>query len=151
MATAQPPPPGPPAGPDAGGAPAPFLGAGLAFPLVLDEHGHLRLNQLEAHVRQSIELILRTGRGERVMRPDFGAGLADLVFAPASAATLALVQHEVRDALTRYEPRIDILALDVSADPETPQLLVIRLDYRVRRTDTRLNLVYPFYLERGGP
>ena len=148
MASAQPL-PGP--GPDAGSAPAPFLGAGLAFPLALDENGQFQLNQLDAHVRQSIQLILGTGRGERVMRPDFGAGLTDLVFAPASAATLALVQHEVREALVRYEPRIDILALDVTADPETPGRLVIEVDYRVRRTDTRLNLVYPFYLERGGP
>jgi uncharacterized protein len=142
---------GPTMPPDAGGAPAPFLGAGLAFPLDLDERGQLRLNQLEDHVRQSLRLILATGPGERVMRPDFGARLADLVFAPVSASTIALIGHEVRDALTRFEPRIDIVSLDVTADPLEPQRLLIRLDYRVRRTDTRLNLVYPFYLDRGGP
>ena len=136
--------------PDAGAAPAPFLGAGLAFPLGLDDRGQLRLNALEDHVRQSIGLILATSKGERVMRPEFGAGLADLVFAPVSASTLALVGHEVRAALTSYEPRIDIVTLDVTADPEDPQLLLIQLDYRVRRTDTRLNLVYPFYLDREG-
>jgi phage baseplate assembly protein W len=85
------------------------------------------------------------------MRPDFGARLRDLVFAPIGATTVALVQHEVREALTRHEPRIDILALDVTTDPQTLERLLIRLDYRVRRTDTRLNLVYPFYLDRGGP
>jgi phage baseplate assembly protein W len=133
-----------------GGAPAPFLGAGPAFPLRLDASGHFVVNDLDAHVRQAIRLILATGKGERVMRPDFGAGLADLVFSPVSAATLTLIGHEVREALTRYEPRIDILTLDVSADPDAPERLVITLDYRVRRTDTRLNLVYPFYLDRGG-
>jgi uncharacterized protein len=137
-------------GPEMGDAPAPFLGAGLAFPLRLDENGHFALNDLDAHVRQAIRLILATSKGERVMRPDFGAGLADLVFAPVSAATLTLIGHEVREALTRYEPRIDILALDVSADPEVSERLVITLGYRVRCTDTRLNLVYPFYLDRGG-
>lgn len=142
--------PDPPA-PATGRAPAPFLGAGLAFPFELDAAGRLRCTELDEHVRQSIRLILDTGKGERVMRPDFGARLRDLVFAPVGATTAALVRHEVREALLRYEPRIDILDLDVSADPETPQQLVIRLDYRVRRTDTRLNLVYPFYLDRGGP
>jgi phage baseplate assembly protein W len=139
------------AGSDRAAEPAPFLGAGLAFPLQLGPDGQLLLNELQAHVRQSIRLILDTSRGERLMRPDFGAGLGDLVFAPISAATLALVQHEVRDALVRCEPRIDVLAVDVSAEPDRPQQLTVRLDYRVRRTDTRLNLVYPYYLERGGP
>jgi phage baseplate assembly protein W len=142
---------GPDPGPDTGLAPAPFLGAGLAFPLQLDPTGRLLLNDLDTHVRQSIQLILDTAQGERVMRPDFGAGLRELVFAPVSAATLALVEHEVRDALTRYEPRIDILAIDVGPGPDGPQQLLVRLDYRVRSTDTRLNLVYPFYLDRGGP
>jgi phage baseplate assembly protein W len=148
MSTPTPPPAGSAA--DPGAAPAPFLGAGLAFPFDLDEHGQLRLNQLEDHVRQSIRLILATSRGERVMRPDFGAGLADLVFAPVSAGTLALVAHEVRTALTSFEPRIDILSLEVEPDPGEAQRLLVRLGYRVRRTDTRLNLVYPFYLDRGG-
>ncbi|MDN3354884.1 GPW/gp25 family protein [Actinomadura sp. DC4] len=139
-----------PPGPETEGAPTPYLGTGLAFPLRLDENGHFALNDMNAHVRQAIGLILATGKGERIMRPDFGAGLSDLVFAPMSAATMTLVGHEVREALTRYEPRIDILALDVSADPDVPERLVITLDYRVRRTDTRLNLVYPFYLDRGG-
>lgn len=140
-----------PPAPDAGREPAPFLGAGLAFPLALDPQGRLRCNELDEHVHQSVRLILDTGKGERVMRPDFGARLRDLVFAPVGPATAALVRHEVREALVRYEPRIDILALDVTADPDQPQRLLIRLDYRVRRTDTRLNLVYPFYLDRGGP
>ncbi len=128
-----------------------FLGAGLAFPLRVDEQGHLAMNSLEDHVRQSIGLILGTGRGERVMRPDFGAGLHELVFAPMNAATTAMVEHEVRSGLVRFEPRIDVTGVRVEVDTAEPGLLRIHLGYRVRRTDTMFNLVYPFYLERSAP
>ncbi|HET7017133.1 MAG TPA: GPW/gp25 family protein [Streptosporangiaceae bacterium] len=134
--------------PDSGNA---FLGAGLAFPLALDADGRLAINALDDHVRQSIGLIIETAPGERVMRPDFGAGLQDLVFEPVSASTAALVQHEVQEALILNEPRIDVLGVTVTADPTEPGLLRIDLSYRVRATDTMFNLVYPFYLERSGP
>src|SRR5471030_2868257 len=93
-----------------------FLGAGLAFPLGLDPSGQFLLTSLEQHVRQSIELIMETVRGERVMRPDFGASLHDLVFEPVSTGTIALVQHEVQEALIGSEPRIDVLSVSVTAD-----------------------------------
>lgn len=127
-----------------------FLGAGLAFPLGLDASGQLLMTSLEQHVRQSIELIMETARGERVMRPDFGAGLHDLVFEPVNAGTIALVQHEVQEALINYEPRIDVLGVSVTADQDHVGLLLINLSYRIRQTDTMFNLVYPFYLARGG-
>lgn len=134
--------------PDGGDA---FLGSGLAFPLALDASGQLALTGLEQHVRQSIELIVGTVRGERVMRPDFGAGLQDLVFEPVSASTIAMVQHEVQESLILQEPRIDVLNVTVTADVTQPGMLWISLQYRVRSTDTMFNLVYPFYLERSGP
>jgi phage baseplate assembly protein W len=128
-----------------------FLGAGLAFPLGLDPDGRLRMTALEDHVRQSIQLIMETARGERVMRPDFGTGLRGLVFAPASAGTMALVQHEVEEALIRHEPRIDVVGVQVAVDPAEAGRLLVQLRYRVRRTDTMFNLVYPFYLDRSTP
>jgi phage baseplate assembly protein W len=127
-----------------------FLGVGLGFPLGLDANGQFLLTSLEQHVRQSIELIMETARGERVMRPDFGAGLHDLVFEPVNAGTIALVQHEVTEALVNCEPRIDVLGVSVTADPDHAGLLLINLSYRIRTTDTMFNLVYPFYLTRSG-
>ena len=115
----------------------------------LDADGRIAINSLEDHVRQSILLILQTAKGERVMRPDFGAGLQTLVFSPVNAATAALVQHEVRDALVRFEPRIDILSVEVTSDQEEQNVLMINLQYRVRKTDTMFNLVYPFFLAKG--
>ena len=126
-----------------------FLGAGLAFPLDVDAQGQLAMSSLEDHVRQSILLIAQTGKGERVMQPDFGAGLDALVFSPANIATAALVQQRLKDALVRYEPRIEVLSLDAQIDATEPEKVVMTLQYRVRRTDTAFNLVYPFYLDRG--
>lgn len=126
-----------------------FLGAGIAFPFQLDGQGHLAINRLEDQVRQSILLILRTAKRERVMRPDFGSGLSNLVFAPASPTTAALAQHEVEQALTRFEPRIDLLNVKVTVDRQQQSVLRIEVEYQVRQTDAVFNLVYPFYLERG--
>lgn len=133
-----------------------FLGSGLAFPLSVDGQGHFAMNSLEDHIRQSIQLILKTAKGERAMRPDFGTGLHNLVFEPISSTTKALVKHEVEEALIRFETRIDVLEVRVTDDQEQQDKsvmsegkLFINLQYRVRRTDTIFNLVYPFYLERG--
>lgn len=138
-----------------------FLGTGMALRINLspqgelvmdmgvDGDGEIPMSSYDDHVRQSILLIMETAPGERVMRPDFGAGLQSLVFSPVSAATAALVQHQVTDALTNFEPRIDVLNVEVTEDPSQPGLLQIDLQYRVRKTDTMFNLVYPFFLERG--
>jgi hypothetical protein len=126
-----------------------FLGAGVAFPLGVDSAGRVAMNSLEEQVRQSILLIAQTAKSERVMRPDFGAGLHTLVFAPATAATAAMVEHEMKQALIRFEPRIEVIKVEATFDPKQEGLLLINLQYRVRRTDTQFNLVYPFYLERG--
>jgi phage baseplate assembly protein W len=126
-----------------------FLGVGMVFPMDVDGQGQVVLNSYEDHVRQSILLILQTAKGERVMRPDFGAGLQTLVFEPAGPATAAMVRHEVQQALLRNEPRIDVLSVQVTADPSQPGVLTINVNYRVRQTDTIYNVVYPFYIERG--
>ncbi len=125
-----------------------FLGAGIAFPFRLDA-GAIAMNSYEDHVRQSILLILQTAKGERVMRPEFGAGLHNLIFEPVDPVTTARAKHEVEEALIRFEPRIDVLEVEVTVDPKEQYKLLINIQYRVRRTDTIFNLVYPFYLERG--
>jgi phage baseplate assembly protein W len=123
------------------------LGRGIAFPLRLIG-GQVGMNAFDDQVRQSILLILRTAQGERVMRPEFGAGLDGLAFEPMDAVTVGLVQHRVKEALQRFEPRIDVLTVSVEARPGEGRLDAI-IQYRIRRTDSVNNLVYPFYLERG--
>lgn len=127
---------------------ADFLGQGWAFPVTVDQHGSVAATAYEDAVRQSIWLILSTAPGERVMRPDFGAGLADLVFAPNSPATQGVVGSTVKAALVEWEPRIDVLDVAVTADPAQPTRLLVEVDYSVRATNSRFNLVYPFYLQQ---
>lgn len=125
-----------------------FLGVGWSFPLEFSEK-HLRLAAYEESIRQSIRLILETARGERVMRPDFGCGLHERVFGLNDATTRAAAADSVREALLDWEPRIDVLDVTVAAAGLEHEVLQIGIEYRVRSTDTRFNLVYPFYLNRS--
>jgi uncharacterized protein len=124
-----------------------FLGSGWQFPLRPDQSGQMTRSTAEECIHQAIWLILATAPGERVMCPDFGCGIHDLVFGANSAATAGQVSNLVHQALTRWEPRIDLLRVEAGPDPAEPNLLLIEIDYRVRTTNNRFNLVYPFYLE----
>lgn len=124
-----------------------FLGRGWKFPTELDPQGQIALVDYEASVYQAIWMLLSTAPGERMMRPDFGCGIHDLVFAPNSPGTAGLVISETRRALIQWEPRIDLLDVDAAPDADNPNTLLIVIAYRVRTTNNRFNLVYPFYLE----
>jgi Bacteriophage baseplate protein W len=125
-----------------------FLGVGWAFPVQLGAAGDVAMASYEEDIRQAVHIILSTRPGERVMRPDFGAGLHMLVFEPINTTTITLARHRVEEALVRWEPRIDQVNVTVGADPPQGRLL-ISIDYRVRATNTFYNLVYPFYLLEG--
>jgi uncharacterized protein len=123
-----------------------FLGVGWSFPVVGTE-GAVARAAYEDSVRQAIWLVLGTSPGERVMRPEFGCGIRDHVFGANDATTAGRVVEDVRTALIRWEPRIDVLDVTADPDPGESGLLVVRVDYRVRTTNNAFNLVYPFYLE----
>jgi hypothetical protein len=132
-----------------------YLGEGPAFPVAVSD-GALPLHSGDQKIQESIWLILATAPGERVMRPDFGCGIHDLLFAANTAQTRALAVQRVQDALTRWEPRIDVLSVDASV-PDDPgsglvdqrNILLISIDYRIRANNAVFNLVYPFYVTEG--
>jgi phage baseplate assembly protein W len=126
-----------------------FLGVGWDFPVRRDETGEIALARHEESIRQAIWIILGTAKGERVMRPDFGCGIHELVFGVNDAATAGRIADEVRDALVRWEPRIDVLDVQVGPRPGEAATLLVAIRYRVRATNNVFNLVYPFYLERA--
>ena len=128
--------------------PKPFLGVGWGFPIHVDTKGALNIAAYEESVRQSIWIILGTAKGERVMRPDFGCGIYDLVFEINSPSTAGKVAQAVRQALLLFEPRIDVLDIQVQAE-NGGEVLLISINYQVRATNNAFNLVYPFYLERS--
>jgi phage baseplate assembly protein W len=128
--------------------PQSFLGTGWSFPIVPDATGELEAAAYERSVRQSVWIILGTAMGERVMRPEFGCGIHDLVFEQNSVSTAGKVTQSVRDALLMFEPRIELV--DVSVVPRNGgEVMQISIDYRVRATNNAFNLVFPFYLERS--
>jgi phage baseplate assembly protein W len=123
-----------------------FLGRGWSFPITVDGGRIVEVGQ-EAKIRQAIEVILRTAPGERVTRPDFGCGIHDLVFESFSNDMLGRVISAVTAALATWEPRIDVLDVNPQQDANQPNRILIEIDYRVRSTNSRLNLVFPFYLQ----
>lgn len=124
-----------------------FLGVGWKFPLHPGPNGQMTAAREDACIQQAIWLILGTAPGERVMRPDFGCGIHDLIFNVNSAGTAGQAANMVRQALIRWEPRIQLLNVDATVAADDPSLLLIEIEYRVRTTNNRFNLVYPFYLE----
>jgi phage baseplate assembly protein W len=125
-----------------------FLGMGWSFPVAFNAAGEVAQSAYEEDIRESIRIILGTNPGERIMRPDFGAGLPALAFEPINTTTMALAKHRVEEALILWEPRIDSIGVQVSAEAAVGRLM-IDIRYRVRATNTFYNLVYPFYLLEG--
>jgi len=125
-----------------------FLGRGWAYPAAPGDGG-VAMRAEEGLIDQSIRIILGSNPGERVMRPAFGAGLRAFVFEPITTTTLEALRKRVEEALVDWEPRIDVERVAVTADPADPGKVVINVSYRVRATNTRRNLVYPFYLDEG--
>jgi uncharacterized protein len=127
----------------------PFLGRGWKFPLQVTPTGGIATATAEQRMEEAILLILSTGRGERVMLPDFGCGIHDLVFAPNDSSTVSKIVDSVRRSLVAFEPRIDVLDVTAETTDGQPNLLLIRVDYRIRDTNSMKNLVYPFFITEG--
>lgn len=119
---------------------SPGLGVGLDGQRRIAEAGG------EQIVHQSIWLILSTSIGERVSRPNFGCAIHDMVFFPINASTLGRLDHAVREALEMWEPRIDVLGVRSEPSRETAGVVTIEVHYLIRATNSRFNMVYPFYL-----
>ena len=123
-----------------------FVGAGIAFPMRTDAVGGVALVAREREIQEAIRLVLGTSPGERPMRPEFGCRISEHVFAPANATTAGQLSYEVRVALDRWEPRIDVDDVVVTFDAADDGVLYIDVSYRVRGTNDPRNLVFPFYV-----
>jgi phage baseplate assembly protein W len=128
-----------------------WLGRGWAYPVLPDSRtGDVAVAQYEDDIRQSIRIILGTARGERVMRADFGCGIHDLVFDSPDTAMVTRIETTVRESISRYEARVEVLEVSVDTSQFLRGQLIVQLEYRVRKTNQRDNLVYPFYFREGG-
>jgi phage baseplate assembly protein W len=126
-----------------------IVGGGWSFPIRVNERGAISLSRGETDIDEAIWIILNTRPGERVMTPELGCGVHQYVFAPINDQVLAQIEERVREALVRWEPRVEVLEVRATADRAENQLLVW-INYRVRSNNAMQNRVYPFYLREGG-
>jgi hypothetical protein len=129
-----------------------FVGKGWRFPILPDITGGLTYVEGDQNVEQSLKILLLTSLGQRVMRADFGSKVQSLVFAPGSLQYLGVLEGTIRDSVRDWEPRIELEEVRAETDADDETLVVVHIGYRVRQTNTRSNLVFPFYLgtvERG--
>lgn len=122
-----------------------FIGSGWAFPMRISPTGGIALVSGEREIEEAMRLVLATAPGERPMRPEFGCAIHDMVFAPVNEATAGRIQHEVFVSLDRWEPRIEVEDVEVSAGDE-PAVLFIDVRYSIRGTSNPRSLVFPFYV-----
>ncbi|HVD96932.1 MAG TPA: GPW/gp25 family protein [Cytophagaceae bacterium] len=128
-----------------------FLGTGWSFPPTFEKGGTGSVTMIsgEEDIRQSLQIIATTSVGERVMQPDFGAQLSDLLFESITQSTASLIEDRIRTAIFQFEPRVELNNVDVNIDDQTDGLILIDVDYTVSSTNTRKNIVFPFYLNEG--
>lgn len=126
--------------------PKDIVGRGWAFPVKIAHQGGLSITNEYNELIQAIKIILMTAPGQRVMRPTFGCRIHELVFAPNNIQTATLARQYVEDALRMWEPRIVVEQIHVRPDPDHPHMLMIMVEYKVKATNDRRSLVYPFYL-----
>jgi phage baseplate assembly protein W len=122
-----------------------FIGSGLAFPMGLDATGSFKLVSQDREIEEAIRLILGTAFGERPMRPEYGCGIHDYVFASIDSDTAGRIAGEVRASLVRWEPRIEVRSVDVTVYPKDRSRADIDIQYSVGNTNDPRNLVFPFY------
>jgi uncharacterized protein len=122
-----------------------FIGRGWAFPPRVDERGRIALVSGGDELDAAIRFILLTAPGERVMRPEFGCRAWDYLYEPMNPNTLGLIETSVEDALRRWEPRVEVERVTASEDTEREATIVVDVEYSVRMTNDRRNLVVPFY------
>ena len=123
-----------------------FVGSGIAFPMRIAPSGGVALVSREREIEEAIRLILGTSPGERPMRPEFGSRISEHVFGPANASTAGQLAYEVRVALERWEPRIDVEDVEVGFDSVDTGVLYLDVRYRIRGNNDPRNLVFPFYV-----
>lgn len=127
-----------------------FLGRGWSFPPEFNrESKAVKMLEDEEDIRSSLHILLSTRPGERVMVPGYGCNLDELLFSPLNLTIKTYLVDLIRTAILYYEPRIDVNKIEIDQTDEFYGVLLIRIDYTIRVTNSRMNMVYPFYKEEG--
>ena len=121
------------------------IGAGWEFPVRVDQRGRIALSRRESDVEQAMTMILLTPKGQRMMRPEFGCQIHDLLFAPNDSNTIGLAIYYVEEALAMWEPRVRVLEVTAAPDEDVAERLLITIRYELKATNDQRSLVFPFY------
>lgn len=124
-----------------------FIGRGLSFPMKFDSQGRLALSSGQDELEQSIRIILSTAPGERVMRPTFGCRAWELIFEPRDDVTEAKLVEYVREALLMWEPRVNVIGIDIIEDSRYDETILVNIRYEIKGTHDERSIVHPFYIE----
>jgi len=128
-----------------------FLGRGWSFPPTFNNNNNLQIKMVEASedIQQSLEILLSTSLGERIMTPDYGCNLIDFLFESINTSKLNFLKEHIRTAIINYETRIELNEISIDGSNYQNGELKISLDYRIEQSNTRFNLVFPFYKVEG--
>ncbi len=126
-----------------------FIGRGWSFPPSFNR-ASARVEMTEGidDIHKSLEIIFNTSLGERIMNPKFGCSLKDMVFEPINTSVIGYIQNLIETAILYHEPRIDAENVNVEFDSNEGALR-IKIDYKVRGSNSRFNFVYPFYIREA--
>lgn len=127
-----------------------IIGSGFSFPMQIDALGGTEMSSDDENIRQSMMLILGTAPGERMKRPNYGCAIHDILFEPNTAITAAKIEYEVKRALMEFEPRVADIEVVAQPDSSEQSRMNVTISYTIRKTNTKSNLVYPFYLRKEG-
>ena len=127
-----------------------FLGTGWSFPPTFDTSAdNVVMTSDEADIHQSLQILLSTRRGERVMVPDYGCNLDEMLFEPMTTTFKTYISEMIKTSILYYEPRIDLKSVKVDDSQETNGVILLIINYVVRATNSRFNFVYPYYKNEG--
>lgn len=126
-----------------------FLGVGWKYPVSVEANGSISSSSYEESIQESILLILGTSKGERLMRPEFGCSISEYAYSTLDTLTRRMIENAVYEALINWEPRIEVIEVKTLTEKAQEGKLLVNIDYKIRKSNTQVNLVYPFYLKEG--
>ncbi|MBP1223602.1 GPW/gp25 family protein [Flavobacterium sp. 1355] len=127
-----------------------FLGIGWSFPPEFkDSTKAVIMLTDENDIKSSLEILLSTKIGERIMQPKYGCNMDELLFSPLNRTLKTFVSELIKTAILYHEPRIDVEKIDITKGDDLSGELLVLIDFKVRATNSRINMVYPFYKQEG--
>jgi len=127
-----------------------FLGIGWSFPPTFDiSSQNVEMTAKADDIQKSLEILLTTTIGERVMEPKYGCNMDDLVFESLNTTTLTIIKDRIQTAILYFESRINVQSINLNTDDQSEGVILVEIDYVIKATNSRFNFVYPYYIDEG--